>query len=259
MGRSVKVALMAIECHGEMYSVVRVRVPYAPKVMDVNDVDDMFTLFWKYTTPQRMSYNSMTTRKLPKYANHVEKVLGEAMRFEIMFLVLPALKDCPDWVRQLKKRLDGSSTTVVHISVSREDAMPAGLKAGPDLGMMQCNAWRRLRKACEKVEPWTVPQTAWTAPPGEEYQGQGEPRRAGRRGAVHAAGGGKRVAKVETVLTDDMIKRITAGEDPDEVLPAGLKIRNAKDRKRLMEAKEEGIVNANLAKVRAARGSQKGA
>lgn len=144
MRRGERLTVMAMTFVEDLYGVARMRVPHRPSKypggLDCDSADDVFRLYWRYTSPDRMGYMSWTSRKLHKFSTHEEKVLSELAIHKVGVLVLEKDKKIPDWARGIIKTFKNAGTIVM---VPPVRGLPPGID--PDaFNYYEKKAWRLL-------------------------------------------------------------------------------------------------------------------
>lgn len=215
--------LFAIDAIDDRYATVRLRVPYCPEVLDMSCADDVFRLYWMFTkNKHKMQYDTSTFRKLPKFENHVEKVVNElAFHRATHLFVTKSEYALQPWLREVVERAQAAGITVTRVDKRQKN--PPGIEDSD--GMLQCRAWRRMAAGITSLRLWESsdedPLEHWDADVALGGDGAGNPKRAARRGEAWKKVGGKAVANEERLekLTSEAFERITNGEPVCDVLP----------------------------------------
>ena len=145
MSKGQRLVVMSMTFMEDIYAVARMRVPYRPAEfqggMDCNSAEDVFKLYWRYTSPERMGYMSWTSRKLHRGGSHEEKILGELQQKRVTVLALEKDKPVPEWARPVVKAFKASGGTVVPVQLVR--SLPPGIIADA-FNYYEKKAWRIL-------------------------------------------------------------------------------------------------------------------
>lgn len=226
-----KLHLLAFSVQRDQYGVARMRVPYRPKGdyadgLDCHGADDVFTLFWKYTTPQRMGYTSSATRVLNAHADHSAKLRWELVHHKITHvLVRKEQMKNPLVVQLLKDARALGLVTVVDEAPLRGSPMGVDVNNTPAYVV---DAWRMINNWLRKQTWPMVGLEVWSA------VGAGVAQSAGKKAKA------TQERPTRDRVTEEELERIRMGEEPEVVL-GEIRI-NKQSRLQVAEAREEALV-----------------
>lgn len=144
MAKGRRIVVFGVDFMHDLYAVARMRVPYRPKVdyedgMDCHSPTDVFTLYWRYTTPNEMAYTSTTTRKLQSGKSHADKVLFSLQERKATHLVLNSDTKTPDWFKPVLDGCKSLGIEVLRLPLVR--VIPEGINK-EKVGFLELQAWK---------------------------------------------------------------------------------------------------------------------